>query len=888
MEEIICTVNGIPQRIIADPNKSVIKVLREDLRLTGTKEGCAAGHCGTCAVLVDGGVVLGCKYPISRARDKHITTIEGIGTPTNPHPLQIAFAQGGAVQCGFCIPGMIVRAKALLDKTLNPRREEIINSIQPHLCRCTGYQKIFEAVESAAAYMRGEIDAPKPKPAEITLIGQAVIGQDALFKSTGVTLFGDDLRVDGCNHIKVVRSPHHHARIMSIDKSEALSLPGVLAILTAKDIKGTNILKIIGDDQPVLCVDKVRMIGDPVAAVVGITEDIATQAARRVKIIYEELRPVLTIDEAMKKGAPQVHGSEPNIFFERKIISGDIEQGFHEADVLIEEDYSTQTVEHGYLERDTGLAYIHENGQLVVMTGSQNIYGHRQAIAEAVGVVPDQVRVIQTVTGGAFGGKIDVSVGGILAAAALALGRPVKLVYTREETFAATTKRHPFLIKGRVGAKKDGTFTALQFDVLADAGAYKSESIAVMSRGSVHAGGPYRFQNTHVIGRMVFTNTAVKGAMRGFGAPQYMFALESMIDGLCDKLKIDPLEIRVKNGYVGGDRTITGQRLEGEIGFIKCIDHMKSHYARAVEEARRFSTDLLKRGVGLGCVMFATGSGVPDISEAWAEILPDGRLKVSIGAADMGQGSDTVFWQIAAETMGYSLERVVLCTTDTGRAPDGGLSAGSRQTYVSGKAVQKAVVALKKLMDDNGCRTYADLQAKGLPVMVKLVHQTETERLDAEGHGKPYETYAFGVQMAEVEVDIKTGRVKVLKVTAAMDAGRVINKLGAEGQAHGGIVQGLGYALTEEYRYPETNNFVKFRMPRAKDAPGMDVYFVESPRKNGPFGACGMAESVLVPTAPAIANAVYNACGARVRDLPITPEKVKSELVALEKVTPPG
>jgi CO/xanthine dehydrogenase Mo-binding subunit/aerobic-type carbon monoxide dehydrogenase small subunit (CoxS/CutS family) len=655
MEEITCTVNGIPQRIIADPNKSLAKVLREDLRLTGTKEGCKAGHCGSCAVLVGDEVVLSCKYPMSRVRDKHITTIEGIGTLANPHPIQLAFAASGAVQCGFCTPGMIVRAKALLDKKPSPSLEEIVAAIQPHLCRCTGYKKIFEAIEWAAAYMRGEAASIKPTIDAATLIGQPIPRRDALSKATGVTLFADDFRVDGCTHMKIVRSPHHHARIKSINKTKALGTPGVIAVFTAADVKGTNILKMVGDDQPVLCVDRVRMVGDPVAAVVATTEQIATEAAREVEVVYEGLPAVLTIEQALNEGAPLVNDPEPNAFFERKVIYGDVEKGFGDADVIVEGDYSTQTIEQGYLEPDTGLAYVHENGQLVVMSGSQNIHQHRQTIADAVGAPPELLRVVQTTTGGSFGGKIDVTVGGVLAVAALALKRPVKLVFSREETFAATSKRHPFFMKVKIGAKKDGTLTALKIDNLADAGAYKSLSMVVASRGSVHASGPYRFGNAHVRARMVLTNTAVKGAMRGFGAPQYFFAVESLLEELAGRLGIDPLELRTKNGYVAGDLTITGQKLDDDIGFTQCLERMRPPYARAVEEARRCSTDTIKRGVGIACVIFGTGVTAPDRSEAWAEMLPDDRLQVWIGAADMGQGLETVLWQIASPGTRFSL-----------------------------------------------------------------------------------------------------------------------------------------------------------------------------------------------------------------------------------------
>ncbi len=879
MEEIVFTVNGIPRRMVADPKRTLLKVLREDLRLTGAKEGCAAGHCGTCAVIVDGDVVLACKYPMSRVKDKSVFTIEGLGTPAHPHPLQLAFAENGAVQCGFCTPGMIIRAKALLDKNPSPTREDIKAAIQPHLCRCTGYDKIVQAIESAAAYIRGEITSLKLKVSETTHLGQPVPRQDALAKATGTTLYADDIPVDGVCHIKVVRSPHHHARIVGIDKSGALAVPGVVAVLTAEDVKGTNILKMAGDDQPILCSGKVRMVGDPVAAVVATSADIAAEGAEKVVVTYEELPPVFTVDEALKAGAPQVHEGRPNLFFEQPIVYGNVDQGFAEADVVIEKDYSTQCIEHGYLETDSGIAYADENGIVTVMSPSQNIHQHRKTIADAVGLPLDQVRVVQTTMGGAFGGKLDVSVGGVLAAAAVVLKRPVKLVYTREETFAATTKRHAFFMKCKIGAKKDGTLTAYNIDLLADGGAYKSFSTSVVTRGIVHASGPYNLPSAHVLGQAVYTNTAMKGAMRGFGVPQTAFAVESMLDELAAALQIDPLDIRATNGLVTGNVTICGQTLEDDFGFAECLGRLRSHYGRAQKEAKEQATDEVKRGVGIAGVFFGPGRSSPDQSEAWAELLPGDRLQVWIGSCDMGQGSDTMFWQIAAEEMGYPLERVSVFSTDTSITPDGNFSAGSRQTYVSGRAVQKAVAELKRVLNENGCETYEQMKAKGVPTIAKIVHKTDTTKLDAnDGHGVPWETYSFGVQMAEVAVEVKTGKVKVLKVTAIHDQGTVINRLNIEGQLAGGIAMGLGYALSEEYVYNQTSSFAKFRMPRAKDMPEMEIHFVEVPRKNGPFGASGAGEFADVPTAPAIANAIFNACGARIRSLPITPEKIKAAL----------
>ncbi|MGZ3590625.1 MAG: molybdopterin-dependent oxidoreductase [Thermodesulfobacteriota bacterium] len=876
MHEINFILNGAPRRIIVNPQKSLLKVIREDLKLTGTKDGCSAGHCGTCAVLMDSEVVLSCRVPVTKAQGKEITTIEGIGTLKNPHPLQLAFAKTGAIQCGYCTPGMIVRAKSILDKNPDPSRDEIKKALQPHICRCTGYQKIFEAIELAASNLRG-----KTKPIELKLTGKGIIGQpvtrpDALEKATGTTLYAADIAVDGCAYIKVLRSPHHHAKIIQVDKKEAETIPGVLAVLTAEDVKGTNILKMAGDDQPILCGNKVRFIGDPVAAVVATSEEIAAYATEKIEVTYEPLESVKTPEEALKEGAIKVHDDRSNLFFEQPIIHGDVKKGFSESEVVVEKTYTTQSVEHGYLENDAGVAYMDENGKLIVMSASQNIHAHRKTIAEAVGLPLDKVRVIQTPTGGAFGGKLDVSVGGILGLAALKLKRPVKLVYTRSETFAATPKRHPFLMKVKVGAKKDGTLMALDFDLTADGGAYKSFSNSVTQRGVIHSQGPYRFPNANVYGKTVYTNTAFKGAMRGFGAPQVAFAIESILDELASELKMDPLALRMKNGFVKGDTTICGQVLDHAIGFQECMGNLKPLYEKALKEAKAKTTNEIKRGVGLGGVWFGPGRSAPDQSEAWAELLLDDTLQVWIAASDMGQGTDTMFWQIAAETMGFPLERVKVFTTDTEITPDGNFSAGSRQTYVSGRAVQMAVEELKKAMDEKGVKTYNEMKAKDLPTLYKAVNKPITSRPDPKtGQGVPWETYSFGIQMAEVAVEAKTGKVDVLKITSVHDLGTVINIQNVEGQLHGGIYMGLGYALMEEFIYAKTDSFAKFRVPRAKDMPDMEVITLNIPRKKGPFGASGTAEYADVPTAPAIANAICNACGVRVRDLPITPEKIK-------------
>ncbi|MBU1741777.1 MAG: molybdopterin-dependent oxidoreductase, partial [Proteobacteria bacterium] len=717
MQDITFKLNGATRRVVADPARSLLDVLRRDLGLTGAKEGCGRGHCGTCAVLVDNEVRLACQTPVIKARGREVVTIEGLGTVSDPHPLQVAFARTGAIQCGFCTPGMIIRAKALIDREPRPDRAAIVKALQPHLCRCTGYQKIFEAVELAAARLRGEVGPIELRTEGEDTLGRAVVRPDALDKATGATVFAADLKVDECAHVALVRSPHHHARIVSIDVAPALAGPGVLAVLTADDVAGTNILKMAGDDQPILCGDKVRFIGDPVAAAVAASERLAGEAAERVRVEYEPLPPLLTVAESLEPGAPRVHEDRPNLMFEQPIVHNEIERGLAEAEVIVEREYSTQAVEHAYLEPDAGVAYLDDRGRLVVMSGSQNIHQHQKTIAGALGLGLDQVRVIQTPMGGGFGGKLDVSVGGVLGLAAWKLGRPVRMRYSRPETFIATTKRHPFTMRVKVGAKKDGTLTALDMDVLADAGAYASFSKSVVTRGIVHAGGPYQWPHARVRGRAVYTTTAVKGAMRGFGAPQTAFAVESILDELAAELGLDPLEIRARNGFVPGDVTIFGQRLDDASGLAECFEKMRPLYRRAVKEARASNTPEVRRGVGLAAVWFGPGRSAPDKSEAWAELRPDDDLQVWIGAADMGQGSDTMFWQIAARTMGYPLDRVHLCTTDTAHTPDGNFSAGSRQTYVSGKAVQLAVAELKKAMDQNRIATYGEMRDRGLPTL---------------------------------------------------------------------------------------------------------------------------------------------------------------------------
>lgn len=869
MQHISLKLNGQVKSVLIGPEMSLLKMLRDTFGLTGAKEGCSKGHCGTCAVLVNGKVVMACHFPAVKAEGAEVVTIEGIGTPENPHPIQQAFVQTGAVQCGFCTPGMIIRAKALLDQNLNPSREEIIKAFTPHLCRCTGYVKIFAAVELAAKVLRGEtVPVSGLDQNDGQVVGKRIPRQDALAKATGTEKFAADLQKEGMLYLKVLRSLHNHARIAGIDLAEARAVPGVAGVFTAADVPGTNRLKISRADQPVLCDEKVRCIGDPVAVVVALSEAVASEALAKIKVSYELLAAIHDPNQALDEGALLIHEDHPNLLSSQNIIHGDIVAGFEKAAMIVENEFSTSMIEHAYLEPDAGVAYINEEGQLVIQAGSQNIHHDRMVLAEALGLDPDRVRVIQAPTGGAFGGKLDISVQGVLGLAALKVQQPVKLVYTREETFQCTTKRHPFKINCRLGADRNGKLLALEMDILSDTGAYASFGKSVMTRALIHATGPYGIPNVRLNGRVVYTNNPVGGAMRGFGVPQVIFALESQIDILAAKLDLDPWEIRRRNSFRQGDITATGQVLHHRIGMTDCLDSVHGYYSEAIRLAQKYNLSHKdkKRGVGLAGMWFGPGKSKPDVSEAHVALQPDGKLMVWIGAADLGQGSDTVLAQIAAQELGIALNAVEVISTDTDSTPDGGYSSGSRQTYMSGEAVRLAVESLKSAL----------LEKAGVSGRYIGQKVGDITALDPEtGEGIPYETYSFGVQMAEVEVNLKSGEVKVLRVVAAHDSGTPINPMYMEGQIEGGILMGVGYALLEEYIPGKTLNFARYRIPRTKDVPEIVPLIQEIPRPGGPYGATGIAESALVPTAAAIINAINNACGVRIFNLPANQAKIK-------------
>jgi CO/xanthine dehydrogenase Mo-binding subunit len=677
---------------------------------------------------------------------------------------------------------------------------------------------------------------------------------------------------------------------------------GVERIFTAGDIPGKNRIGIITKDQPVLAGDVVRSVGDPVALVAARSEEAGEEAAGRVRVVYEDLPFVSNPEEALKPYAPPIH-EKGNLLLEFHVVKGDVDAGFKEADVIAEETYATTWIEHAYLEPDAGIAYLDEAGRITVVCPTQNIHYDQKDVAAALNLPLEKVRVIQSATGGGFGGRLDLTVQCFLALAVYHLRRPVRLVYSREEVFQGTSKRHPLRIRYKSGATRDGTLTAVEADILGDTGAYASYGVAVCNRSAVHATGPYRVPNVRVRSQMVYTNNSWSGAMRGFGVPQMAFAHESQMDLLARELKMDPVEFRLTNALRAGDETPTGQTLAASVGIGETLRRIKEWRDQQSFSREDMQRPYIRKGLGVGCMWYGIGNtGVPNPSTAQTEIGPDGEIRLLTGAADMGQGSDTTLLQIASEALGVGMDGIRLIGGDTALTTDAGASSASRQTYISGNAVLNSVKDLRQVILKEASLILrvaeGDLfledgivRARSNPSVCLSVREVarrsgkllrgegffdpETTRVDPKtGQGIPYSTYAFATHLAEVEVDIETGKVRVSRVVACHDVGKAIHPKNIRGQIAGGVTMGLGFALMEEYVPGETASFVDYLIPTVKDIPEVIPIIVEDEEPTGPFGAKGVGEPALIPTAPAILNAVADAVGQRVYQLPANLERV--------------
>jgi len=861
MSQLNLMVNGKDVTLDVPESRYLAEVLRYDLGLTGTKIGCNEAECGICTVLVDGIPVNSCIYPAFKADGKSITTIEGIGSEEALHPLQQSFLEHGAIQCGFCTPGLIMTAKALLDqkKVAGEEVEEkdIKVALKDTYCRCTGYQSVINAILQASGK-----DVPPYIPetqAPQSAIGRALPNPDALGKLTGRAQFTDDFHFPGMLFARTKRAGIPHARILNIDTRKAEALEGVRAVLTHKDVPGRKNHGLVTVDWPALCYDKVRYAGDAVAVVAADTADIAAAALDLIEVTYEPLPVVKDCIQAASPDAAILHEERPdgNLLKHIKVRKGDVASGFEEADVIIERTYRTPQTEQMFLEPECsigvpkgydparwggtvepeaarGIHYVH--AKTTIYCGTQIPYLDRDQTAAALGVPNEDIRIVAALMGGGFGGKEDVAAQIHVALLAEKTQRPVKMLYTRAESLLFHPKRHATVIRIKTGAKKDGRLTAVEAELYGDGGAYASLSEKVMTRATTHASGPYDVPHVKVDCYAMYTNNTPSGAFRGFGVTQSCFAVESNMDLVAEELGMDPFALRRLNALDVGGVTCTGQVMRESVGLKECMDwlekDMRAHHEERGEPFRWAWSENGKQyawGLAIGYKNTGLGGGAPDkasaIVEVWTDTDGEAWAEVRTSSAEMGQGLPAVLAACAAEELGLPYERVRVLLGDTDHCPDGGPTTASRQTYVSGNAARHAARQLRKSMAEIAANrlghspgeltfAHSSVQCNGSKASLSEVIQWMLEegretKVEYEywapktqplgTGGDMHVAFGFGGQAALVEVDPETAAINVIKICGAHDVGRAINPLTLEGQIEGGIIMCLGNTLTEHY-----------------------------------------------------------------------------------------
>lgn len=929
---MILTVNGQPHNLDVSPGRTLAELLRLDLGLTGTKIGCNEAECGICTVLVDGLPVLSCVYPAWKCAGKALTTIEGLAAlPPAPsrvnaasrtsafiptdldrlHPLQAEFARHGAVQCGFCIPGLIMTAKALLDANPDPGEQDIQEALKDTYCRCAGYPAILRAIRSAAQIGRGGDPLPVVAPASsrpLVVVGKPLPRPEVIAKVTGQAIYTDDITFPDQLYGATLRAAYPHARILSIETTAAAALPGVHAVLTGADVPGRHNHGLVYHDWPALADDKVRYLGDPVAIVAADTPAIAARALALIQVTYAPLPVVDSPQMALQPDAPLVHENWPggNLLKHIQVRHGDVAVGFAGSHAIVERVYQTATTEHAFLEPECAIGvpagYDPGHPKLTIYVGSQIPYADRSQVAACLNLPDAAVRIISPLVGGGFGGKEDIAAQIHVALLAQRAHRPVKMLYSRQESLLFHPKRHATTIRIKTGAARDGRLLALEAELYGDGGAYASLSDKVMTRATTHATGPYRVPHARIDCYAAYTNNPPSGAFRGFGVTQSAFAVEQNMDILAQQLGLDPLEFRRRNALQVGDTTATGQTLRESVGLLETIevvsryiDHAGSRWRWSWREGHK------AYGWGVACAYKNTGlgGGAPDKAAAVVEAFPDGTAIVRTSAAEIGQGLVTIVAQCVAEELGLPYARVRVLLSDTDLTPDAGPTTASRQTYVTGNAARLAAGILREsissvvaerldvppgelryeegLLRANGRvvpfgQAIAWLLAEGREPRTYYEYEAPATQPLGSG-GDMHFAFSFATQAALVEVDLETGIVRVLKVVAANDVGRAINPIGLQGQVEGGVMMGLGNCLTEEYiveqGIPFTDSLARYKIPGIQHTPEIISLVVEDPAADGPYGAKGVGELSSIPTTPAICNAIYHACGVRVTRLPV-------------------
>ena len=917
---IAFSVNGKSVTAAVSPVERLSKVLRDRLGLTGTKVGCDAGDCGACTVLLDGEVVCSCLVAAGQIEGHEITTVEGLASRAPIYDqLQKSFLRHGAAQCGACTPGMLVSATALLERCVAPTEDAVMDAIGGVLCRCTGYRKIITAIQDACSGTVGE-----PSPLAGKAVGSRLVRLDGQSKVDGTEIFGADEIPDATLVVRAIRSPYQRARFSFGDLDAFVAAhPGIHRVLTVKDIPGENRYGVIPRfaDQPVFAEVEARFRGEAVAAVVGEAEAIDALDYASFPVAWHELPALTTIAAALAPDAERIHPSrENNVLVRGRVVCGDVEKALAEADVVVEDEYESGFIEHAYIEPEAGFAR-RVNDQIEIQACTQAPYMDRADIAQILGIPAEAVRIVPTAVGGGFGAKLDLSVQPFVALAAWHLRQPVRMVYSRSESIVSTTKRHPSHIRVRVGATRDGKLAAMDFTADFNTGAYSSWGPTVAARVPVHASGPYYIPHYRALTKAVHTHLVPAGAFRGFGVPQTAIAQEQLYDDLADRLGIDRLEFRIMNALDDQTPTVTGQVLGEGVGIRACFEVLRPRWTAARAEAAAFNTQAsgpVRRGVGVAGMWYGCGNtSLPNPSTIRVGLKADGRIALHQGAVDIGQGSNTIVTQICADALGAPIDRFDLVSGDTSLTPDCGKTSASRQTFVTGKAAYMAGVELRRAIlrlvdacecavidfqnDDfkNGAVTIKEdskqrtislrelpLDKNGYVFTGEATFDPPTSVLDENGQGKPYAVYGFGAHLAEIAVDTELGTVRVLKITAAHDVGRAINPTLIEGQIEGGAAQGLGMALMEEFFPGKGENLHDYLIPSAGDMPPVESILIEDPSPIGPFGAKGIGEQAVIPTAPAILNAIHDAIGVRIRRVPATPDRIRAALVARAPIRP--
>lgn len=829
-------VNG--QEIRTEAEGKLLPFLRDVCKLKSVKDGCSEGACGTCHVLIDGKPTKACVPALSAMEGKHIVTVEGL-SDEEKEIYAYAFAEAGAVQCGFCIPGMVICAKGLLDSNKEPARSDVAYALRNNICRCTGYKKIIDAVMLAARIMREGKGVP-----EKTFdwqIGERVHRVDAREKTLGYGEYVDDMEIEGLIYASAVRSRYPRARVLAIDASRALALPGVVAVYTADDIPGsvkTGHLK--QDWDAMIPVGQcTRFVGDSICIVVAETKEILEQAKKLVEVSYEELTPVTSPYEAMKADAPQLHEGG-NLLAHKHVHRGDAAAAIARSKYVLRDEFHTPYTEHAFLEPECAIAVPDGDGVLVYST-DQSVYDTQKECCQLLGLPPEKVRVINKLVGGGFGGKEDVTVQHHAAMVAYLTKRPVKVKLSRAESLMIHPKRHPMDMKFVVGCDENGIIQGVMASVIADTGAYASLGSPVLERACTHAAGPYNYQNFEIDGTAYYTNNPPAGAFRGFGVTQTCFAMEMMLTKMAELVGISPWEIRYRNAIRPGQELPNGQIVDESTGLVETLEAVKD-----VFEQNPYA--------GIACAMknAGVGVGIPDTGRVRLNVI-DGKVHIRSGASCIGQGLGTVLVQMVATQIGLGRDQIVYDASNTINAPDSGTTSGSRQTLITGEAARRACEGLRadlescQLSDLNGREYYGEYLAKTDPLGADVPHPVS------------HVAYGYATQVCVLNED---GTVQ--KIVAAHDVGKAVNPLSVEGQIEGGVVMSLGFALTEEYAVENCipkSKFGTLGLFRANKTPDVESIIVEKEGLNVACGAIGIGEITSIPTAPAVAGAYYKLDG---------------------------